>query len=388
MNTPLVSVLIPSYNHGKYIHETIQSVLDQTYQNFEIIITDDGSSDNTVEVIRTFQDPRVKLHVFSKNKGASIAYKNCLEMARGIYIACLSSDDIWLPEKLEKQVAFLENNPQYELVFTTAKIIDEDGAPLKDTNHFYYSVFEKENRSRHDWLKHFFFEGNCLCHPSVLARRGLYERFQIEEMRLRQLPDFNVWIKICLEKEIYIIQENLLKFRVRANELNASGNTALNHSICSFEMLILLNNYKNISSLSELSRILPITTPSPIFHSEKDIVIFQLGVIALTRMTSKAHRFFGASILYELFLKYGESFDYMIGDISLSQLQVQMGTADCFNIIQNLNLEKDVKQYTKEIENLREQVRSQEERWSSFTRWPLAKLLLFVYSKLQTGVSK
>jgi len=207
-------------------------------------------------------------------------------------------------------------------------------------------------------------------------------------MRLRQLPDFNVWIKICLEKEIYILQEKLIKFRVRANELNASGNTALNHSICSFEMLILLENYKNIASIDELSRILPITSPNPNFQSEKDNVIFQLGTVALTQMTSKAYRFFGSRILYELFLKYGSSFDYKIGDLSLSQLQVQMGNADCFNIIQNLNLEKNIRQYKNEIDQLKDQIRSHEQRWANFKRLPFAKLLIFIYSRFQPRALK
>ena len=172
---PKVSVLIASYNHEKYIGYAIQSVLGQTYQDFEIVIVDDGSKDNSVEVIRSFTDPRIRLICFEQNQGACTAAKRLLQEAKGEYIAILNSDDAFLPEKLAKQVDFLDKNDKYGAVFSYAQIIDEAGEIFTDENHFYSKIFVQENKSRHEWLRYFFYNGNCLCHPSIMIRSECYE---------------------------------------------------------------------------------------------------------------------------------------------------------------------------------------------------------------------
>ena len=103
---PLVSVRIPSYNHEKYIHDCIASVLNQTFQDFEIVIVDDCSTDGSVNVIRKFNDPRIKLEVLKRNSGMNVAVERCMQQCSGKYVANISSDDMWIPTKLEKQVAF------------------------------------------------------------------------------------------------------------------------------------------------------------------------------------------------------------------------------------------------------------------------------------------
>ena len=108
---PKVSIIIPSYNHEKYIRECLQSALNQDYQDFEIIITDDGSSDRSVEIIKEFTDPRIHLFVHPHNQGACVTMNHCLEQAKGEYIGVLNSDDAWEPTKLGKQVRLLDKEP-------------------------------------------------------------------------------------------------------------------------------------------------------------------------------------------------------------------------------------------------------------------------------------
>ena len=153
--TPTVSVIIPSYNHEKYIRQCIQSVLDQTFQDFEIIITDDGSSDRTVEIIETFTDPRIKIYRNYINKGASVATNNCILNSHGKYIAMLSSDDIWFPEKLDIQVNFLEKHQDISVVFSKVEWIDQDNKLIRGFLP-YKQVFNVSNRTRFEWLRHFF----------------------------------------------------------------------------------------------------------------------------------------------------------------------------------------------------------------------------------------
>jgi glycosyltransferase involved in cell wall biosynthesis len=153
---PKVSVIIPSYNHEKYVREAIQSVLEQTYQDFEIVITDDGSRDRTVSIIKSFTDPRIKLFYFPKNRGAAVAVNHCIAEASGEFIALLNSDDAFVPKKLEKQVEFLDKNPKIGAVFSYAQFIDEDSKDITNTEHHYAKVFLQQNRSRFEWLNYFF----------------------------------------------------------------------------------------------------------------------------------------------------------------------------------------------------------------------------------------
>src|SRR5215470_10311500 len=111
VSDPKVSVVVKSYNHDAYVGETIQSVLDQSFQDFEIVVTDDGSSDGTPDVVRAFSDPRIHLEVFPHNRGISHAINATIARARGTYIAILNSDDFALPGRLERQAAFLDAHP-------------------------------------------------------------------------------------------------------------------------------------------------------------------------------------------------------------------------------------------------------------------------------------
>lgn len=117
----LISVIMPSYNTGKYISDSIKSVIDQTYPDWELIIVDDCSTDDTVDVINSFSDPRIILLQNEINSGAAVSRNRALRAAKGRWIAFLDSDDIWEPEKLEKQLAFMKNNG-YAFTYTDYRI--------------------------------------------------------------------------------------------------------------------------------------------------------------------------------------------------------------------------------------------------------------------------
>lgn len=117
----LVSIIMPSYNTGKYIKETINSVINQTYTNWELLIVDDCSTDNTDEVISGFKDERIKYSKNEKNSGAAISRNKALREARGKWIAFLDSDDLWEKEKLEKQIKFMKDN-SYDFTYTDYRI--------------------------------------------------------------------------------------------------------------------------------------------------------------------------------------------------------------------------------------------------------------------------
>jgi glycosyltransferase involved in cell wall biosynthesis len=253
-----VSIILTSYNHAKYLREAIDSVLNQTFTDFEIIIWDDASVDQSWEIIQSYSDPRIKPFKNLENKIPAFGVnKSIQEVARGEYIAMHHSDDIWESEKLEKQMAFLETNPQIEAVFSWAKIIGEDGEPLNDKSHPYNSVFDQPNRNRHEWLNFFFYYGNVLCHPSILIRKTCYQECGYYRYGFAQLPDFDMWVRLCLKYDIHILPEKLVRFRVRAGELNVSGDRADARIRQQFEYLQIYENYLALQSPEELIKVFP-----------------------------------------------------------------------------------------------------------------------------------
>ncbi len=220
---PLVSVVIASFNHAAYVQDCIGSVLGQTLQDFEIVITDDGSADDTVARIRAVNDPRIRLEVLPQNAGACIAFNQAIRRARGRYVAILNSDDCFLPHKLQRQVDFLQARPQIGAVFGYPQLVNETGERFADAGHKDFAVFQAENRDRHRWLRHFFDQGNCLCHPSVLIRRECYEQVGLLDARLAQVPDLDFWIRLTRRFEIHVLPETLLSFRIRDRQQNASA---------------------------------------------------------------------------------------------------------------------------------------------------------------------
>jgi glycosyltransferase involved in cell wall biosynthesis len=255
--TPTVSVIIPSYNHERFVEQCIQSVLDQTFQDFEIIITDDASTDRTVVFIEKFDDKRIKLFQHAENKGACVAANNCINHSSGKYIAMLSSDDAWYPEKLEVQVNYLEQHPEIGAVFGKVDWIDETGQIIRDKNFPYMDVFNVRNRSRFEWLWHFFYKGNCLCHPCSLVRRECYTKIGLLNPALANIPDFDLWIRLCLRYEIHILDQRLIKFRRMIDEKNASGDTNTSRIRNRFEYRQTLNNYLHITDPDELLLVFP-----------------------------------------------------------------------------------------------------------------------------------
>ena len=220
---PRVSVFMPSYNHADYVAAAINSVLAQTFQDFEIIVTDDGSSDATPDIIAAFDEPRLKLKRFSTNRGAAIATNDAIRRCSGTYLALLSSDDVFLPHKLEHQVAFLDANPQVGAVFGHPEVIDKNGNPAGHDSRFKSSGFKAANRSQADWLRHFFLHGNCLCHPTMMIRRACYDAVGRYDARFANVPDFHMWMRLVAAYPIHVLSEPLIGFRELPKSANASA---------------------------------------------------------------------------------------------------------------------------------------------------------------------
>lgn len=255
---PKISIILTSYNHAKFIRESIDSVLNQTMRDFELIILDDGSVDGSWEVIGQYSDPRIRAYRNETNMGSVPGVNRAIaELATGEYIAIHHSDDVWELDKLQKQIDFIAANPQVGAVFTNAQPIDERGQSLTDKSHFYYSAFNQPNRTRHEWLRHFFFRGNALCHPSVLIRRQCYEECGLYLDALAQLTDFEMWIRLCFKYEIHVLPDRLVRFRIRDAEMNTSGNRPEVRIRDRSEFHYALKHFLRIGTFDELVSIFP-----------------------------------------------------------------------------------------------------------------------------------
>lgn len=248
--TPKVSVVLTSYNHEKYIAKAIDSVLAQTFTDFELIISDDCSTDTSWDIIQSYKDPRI--HAIRAQKQARTkTFYDAVHSAKGQYLAIHHSDDMWLPEKLEKQVRHLDAHPEHVAVFTQGHFIDELGDSLGD-----WDWFSQHNRSRHKWLRDFFFKGNLLSHPTVLMHREHAHRIY-STYGPTGTNDWRAWVQTCLEHEIFVIQEKLFLFCLHPNGANDGGQGL--GSLRRFEVDLpwILELYRNIPTFEEWQKVFP-----------------------------------------------------------------------------------------------------------------------------------
>jgi glycosyltransferase involved in cell wall biosynthesis len=220
---PLVSIIIPSYNHERFVGEAIRSALDQTLTDIEVIVVDDASSDRSPQVIRSFSDARVQCVIQPQNLGISAAINKGISLANAPYVAVMGSDDVFLPEKLETQVAILDNRPDVAVAFSDIHLIDGDGQIYPQREATPASQFTILNRSRRQWLAHMFQSGNCFCHPSSVMRKACLEQVGGYDERLLQLQDFEMWLRVLMRWDIHVCDKKLVKYRWQRGTQNLSA---------------------------------------------------------------------------------------------------------------------------------------------------------------------
>ena len=180
-----ISVVIPAYNQGHYLGDAIQSVLDQTYQDFEMIVVDDGSTDNTRDLATSFRDARVR-YVYQENRGLSAARNTGIQHTTGPFVTFLDSDDFFLPNALASLVTALERNPEIGFVAGQTVVIDEDGQPLGEV---------MEARPPDDGSE--LLLGNPFQACSVMLRRVWLDRVGLFDEGLRSYEDWDLWLRLA-----------------------------------------------------------------------------------------------------------------------------------------------------------------------------------------------
>jgi glycosyltransferase involved in cell wall biosynthesis len=211
---PKVSVIIPTYNRAEYLCSAIRSVLSQTFQDFEIIVVDDASTDNTNEIVDGFNDSRIKYIRHETNKGGSAARNTGIKMSSGEYIAFLDDDDEWLPEKLELQVNLMENSsPKVGVVYTGFLILDRSTG----------KVLTQRIPSKRGYLFNELAKGNCIGTTSTpLLRKECFEKVGLFDENLPSSQDYDMWIRVSKEFHLEYIGKPLVKYYIHDNKISNS----------------------------------------------------------------------------------------------------------------------------------------------------------------------
>lgn len=238
MSTPKISVIIPAYNHEKYIAQAIESVLSQTFGDYELLIADDCSKDRSREMIQKYKDPRIRTFFLEKNIGPIAILEFLINQSRGDTIALLNSDDYWLPGKLEAQYKIMLLHPELGACFTWADMIDEN---TKKNEMLMADALKHKNRNQGEWLKRFFYKANCLCHPSILIKKKVYSELGMYKYYLRQLPDFDLWIRLIKKYPIQVIEESYVVHR--RHDLNSSTTNSENTIRGKNELQLIFNTF-------------------------------------------------------------------------------------------------------------------------------------------------
>lgn len=201
MKSTVITVGIPVYNGERFIAKAIKSVLNQTYKDFELIITDDGSTDMTVEIIKSFNDPRIKLVADGKNYGISYRLNQQINMANGEYFARMDADDIMFPERLERELNFLQQNQAIDIVGSKVLVIDDDDNVIgvRQYGNEYTDISK-------------LFEKTRFVHPTVMAKTEWFRKYQYRDA-VKGCEDCDLWIRSFYDTKSYELEEPLLFYR-------------------------------------------------------------------------------------------------------------------------------------------------------------------------------
>ncbi len=214
ISSPTVSIIVTTFNRVNFLSETIDSILGQTYTNFELIIIDNMSEDGTVDYINNLSDPRVHYYR-NENHGVIAVNRNFgIELAKGKYIALCDDDDLWLPEKLSRQVTLMSNQPNVALCYTNAESFSDD------------QIIKRKmirRRVRDNYFNQLL-QGSYIPNSSVLIRVNIFEDLGLltEDPMLRE--DYHMWLRIAKNYDLKGIDESLIRYRVHIS--NVAGNRA------------------------------------------------------------------------------------------------------------------------------------------------------------------
>ena len=293
MNLPLVSVIIPLYNSAKYIKETIESALNQKYSEIEVIIIDDGSTDRSAEIVKGLNDRRI-IYIYQQNKGVSLARNKGILASRGKYIALLDHDDLWLPEKLEKQIPILDGNPEIGLVYSDSYKINPEGGILG-------KLFEEVKPCRGNVFPELFL-GNFIPCLTAVVRKTVLDKVGVFNHHFSIAEEYDLFLRIARFFKVEYVDLPLAKYRVH------SGNLSRNSSLLFREQFEILEKcLKRYPELKDIlkGKLYPPPPSSPSRGEEIGRGNFEIPYNKIRRRFAKLHYSLGRT--YQMQKEFSQS---------------------------------------------------------------------------------
>lgn len=323
MTKPEISVIMPVHNGEKYLAEAIDSILNQSFIDFEFIIIDDGSTDHTIDIVRKYDDPRIILIINEYNLGIAKSINKGINLARGKYIARMDCDDISLPERLVKQITFLEKNPSICVVACRAGLIDSNGNDLRMCLSEPQTIEEIKTQLPRI---------NCIVHPSVMIRADVAKTYQYNEKMVtkrRDYEDYELWLRLISDNhKIAKSSEILIKHRMHSESFMGGIDYIPNRSnIIRTKTNFILNRFRQgdfswfnvkVTYCMILDIVYWIT--SPLINKLK--IVFKnilvcfgkgIGILSLFRNNSSKFFFFSCDHCEEIKLLNNIMCDYRLG---------------------------------------------------------------------------
>jgi glycosyltransferase involved in cell wall biosynthesis len=233
---PRVTAAITTYNRAGYVAGAVASVLGQTYRDYEILVIDDGSTDDTAEALRPFEG-RIRFHE-QENQGRAAARNSALRLATGEYIAFLDSDDLWLPDKLTREVRALDARPSVGMVHGHVEMIDDAGEPLAKETGAHRAAFEHAHRNGASY------EGyalDCVCLTSTaMFRAAALEQVGGYDTGFEALEDLDLYLRLLLDSEIAVIGGTpLSRYRLHGEQTSSTASTLAEIQVCHKHLALL-----------------------------------------------------------------------------------------------------------------------------------------------------
>jgi glycosyltransferase involved in cell wall biosynthesis len=222
---PLISVIMSVYNGERYLNEAIDSILSQTYRNFEFIIINDGSTDRTKDILNSYNDKRLRI-IHQPNYGVSESKNRAIKLSKGIYLAIQDADDISLENRLEIQVGFLESHPEIAAVASFNEQIYPHRPRFIQTN-IWPTKPDRET----------LLQGNCMCHGSTMFRRSVFDIIGMYDVSLKWAHDYDLFLRISERFKLAIIPQVLYKLRMHPNSLSRTS------EVCDYERELVRARY-------------------------------------------------------------------------------------------------------------------------------------------------
>lgn len=277
---PKVSVVMPAYNAEKYIGEAIDSILNQTYKDFELIIINDGSTDDTREIILKYEDPRIIFLENEKNSGIVITLNKGLDQASGEYIARMDADDIAVYDRFEKQVAYLESNHTVGALGTGIRIFGEN-----------VEQQERVFTTNSEQLKAELLFNSCMAHPTVMMRRSnLIDNDLRYSEKFSGREDFALWWEIVKVSKVANLPDILLNYRIHKKQITQNKNKSSKRNSMELLEIRMKDVGVKLSSREKISMLMYCTSEFESFTYD-DCICFINGLSKIIKQNSKNNFF-------------------------------------------------------------------------------------------------